>query len=94
MKRRIYTDTSAIGGCLDEEFRTPSVRLFERFRDGLDTLVLSALTLTELENAPAAVLDVVPLLSKIIGSAWAEARKLGLARLCGAASGVEVSESR
>jgi hypothetical protein len=59
MKRRIYTDTSAIGGCLDEEFRGPSVELFRRFRHGLDTLVLSELTLTELENAPAGVLEVV-----------------------------------
>ena len=59
MKRRIYTDTSAIGGCLDEEFRTPSLKLFERFRDGADTLVLSALTLAELENAPQGVLEVV-----------------------------------
>jgi predicted nucleic acid-binding protein len=48
MNRRIYTDTSAIGGCYDEEFRTPSLALFERFQNGLDTLVLSALTLAEL----------------------------------------------
>lgn len=59
MKRRIYTDTSAIGGCLDEEFRGPSTELFGRFRDGLDTLVLSELTLAELENAPGGVLEVV-----------------------------------
>lgn len=59
MKRRIYTDTSAIGGCLDEEFRSPSLKLFERFRDGLDTLVLSALTLAELESAPPGVLAMV-----------------------------------
>lgn len=32
MKRRIYTDTSAIGGCLDEEFRTASTQLFDRFK--------------------------------------------------------------
>lgn len=59
MKRRIYTDTSAIGGCLDDEFRGPSSQLFERFRNRVDTLVLSALTLAELETAPPAVLDVV-----------------------------------
>ncbi len=59
MKRRIYTDTSAIGGCLDEEFRAPSLKLFERFHEGLDTLVLSALTLAELEGAPTRVLEVV-----------------------------------
>lgn len=49
MNRRIYTDTSAIGGCLDDEFKTPSIELFARFRAGLDTLVVSELTLTSLE---------------------------------------------
>jgi hypothetical protein len=55
MKRRIYTDTSVIGGCLDEEFSTHSGQLFDRFRKGLDTLVLSDLTLAELEGAPSEV---------------------------------------
>lgn len=59
MKRRIYTDTSVIGGCLDDEFRTPSNQLFERFQAGLDTLVLSELTLAELVNAPPKVLEVL-----------------------------------
>ena len=55
MRRRIYTDTSVIGGCLDEEFSAFSTQLFDRFRKGLDTLVLSDLTLAELEGAPAPV---------------------------------------
>ena len=55
MRRRIYTDTSAIGGCLDEEFRMYSSRLFDRFYAGLDKLVLSDLTLAELEGAPPQV---------------------------------------
>lgn len=55
MKRRIYVDTSVIGGCLDDEFRVPSVRLFQRFETGMDTVVISDLTLQELERAPAAV---------------------------------------
>lgn len=55
MKRRIYTDTSAIGGCLDEEFAAPSTRLFQRFTDGRDLLVLSDLTRLELERAAATV---------------------------------------
>jgi len=59
MKRRIYTDTSAIGGCLDEEFRTASTQLFDRFKSGSDTLVVSELTLAELEGAPAEVLEVL-----------------------------------
>ncbi|HEX3125948.1 MAG TPA: PIN domain protein [Thermoanaerobaculia bacterium] len=59
MKRRIYTDTSVIGGCLDEEFSTHSAELFNRFRKGLDVLVLSDLTLAELEGAPPQVREVV-----------------------------------
>jgi hypothetical protein len=59
MKRRIYTDTSAIGGCLDEEFQAASTQLFDRFKTGLDTLMVSEPTLTELEGAPAEVLEVL-----------------------------------
>lgn len=55
MKRRIYTDTSAIGGCLDEEFAVSSKRLFQRFAGGNDVLVLSDLTRLELERAAEAV---------------------------------------
>jgi predicted nucleic acid-binding protein len=64
VKRRIYTDTSVIGGCLDSEFRTHSVQLFERFSTGLDTLVLSDLTLAELAGAPASVREVLHALPK------------------------------
>lgn len=63
MKRRIYTDTSVIGGCLDEEFREASRRLLNRFIVGYDTIVLSELTSKELRNAPEmvrAVLQDVP----------------------------------
>lgn len=63
MRRRIYTDTSVIGGCCDEEFREHSVRLFDRFRAGGDILVISDLTLAEIEPAPQdvrAVLATVP----------------------------------
>jgi len=63
MKRRIYTDTSVIGGCLDIEFAAFSKRLFERFARGKDLLVLSDITRLELERAAAvvrAVLDQLP----------------------------------
>ena len=59
MKPRIYTDTSALGGCEDDEFREPSRRLLEAFRSGELTLVLSELTLRELEAAPEAVRTVL-----------------------------------
>ena len=55
MKRRIYTDTSVIGGCLDEEFRAASQQLFARFAAGDDILVLSELTVKELQQAPGRV---------------------------------------
>jgi len=59
MKRRIYTDTSAIGGCFDEKFAAESLKLFDRFRAGLDILVLSDLTLAEVEPAPQEIQDIV-----------------------------------
>lgn len=62
MKRRIYTDTSVFGGCFDAEFREPSERLFERFRAGVEVLVLSDLTRLELRNAPPKVQEILELL--------------------------------
>ena len=59
MRRRIYTDTSVVGGCLDEEFSTHSIQLFDRFRAGLDILVLSNLTLAELAGAPPQVREIL-----------------------------------
>jgi len=55
MRPRIYADTSALGGCEDEEFREPSLRLLEAFVRGELTLVLSELTLRELDVAPEIV---------------------------------------
>ena len=59
MKPRIYTDTSVLGGCEDDEFNDPSRRLLEAFVGGELTLVLSELVLRELETAPEAVRMVV-----------------------------------
>jgi len=55
MKQRIYIDTSVIGGCQDEEFSKWSIQLFEDFRAGLRTAVVSDLTRRELEGAPESV---------------------------------------
>ena len=55
MRVRIYTDTSVLGGCEDDEFREPSRRLFDAFQRGELMLVLSELTIRELEGAPDAV---------------------------------------
>ncbi len=59
LRRRIYTDTSVVGGCLDEEFSAYSIQLFDRFRAGLDILILSDLTLAELGGAPPQVREVL-----------------------------------
>ena len=55
MKYRIYTDTSVLGGCEDEEFAEHSIRLLESFVRGERVLVLSSLTVQELGAAPVAV---------------------------------------
>lgn len=61
--QRIYVDTSVIGGCEDPEFTEWSTRLFNDFRKGLRIVVISDLTLRELELAPETVqivLDTIP----------------------------------
>jgi hypothetical protein len=55
VKLRVYTDTSAFGGCEDEEFAEHSVRLLDSFVRGERVLVLSSLTVQELAMAPAEV---------------------------------------
>jgi len=55
MKLRIYTDTSVLGGCEDDEFAEHSVRLVESFTRGERILVVSTLTIQELGTAPTTV---------------------------------------
>jgi hypothetical protein len=54
---KVYSDTSTLGGCFDEEFSEWSNALLEEFRIGKKLLVLSDLTLQELEPAPQEVKD-------------------------------------
>ena len=54
-KRRVYVDTSVIGGCHDDEFRDASVALMRAFRAGVATMVVSDVTEEELEAAPERV---------------------------------------
>lgn len=51
MKLRIYTDLSVLAGCENDEFREGSRRLVDSFVQGKNTMVLSELTLRELENS-------------------------------------------
>ena len=48
---KIYSDTSTIGGCFDKEFQKWSNELFDEFKNGVEILMLSDLTLQELELA-------------------------------------------
>ena len=59
MKLKVYTDTSVIGGYYDEEFRDGSIQLINDFREGNKILVLSDITLREIEIAPAKVKQIL-----------------------------------
>lgn len=59
MRQRVYTDTSVIGGCFDDEFAEWSNALFKEFREGAKIAVVSELTHVELEGAPERVRDVL-----------------------------------
>ncbi len=56
---RAYVDTSVFGGCFDSKFELASRRLFGRFRSGEYVLVISDVTVRELESAPDAVQEVL-----------------------------------
>jgi hypothetical protein len=56
---RVYVDTSAVGGCLDPEFAAGSQALFTRFHAGEYVMVLSDVTVAELQNAPEAVRSLI-----------------------------------
>lgn len=59
MKKRIYIDTSVIGGCYDDEFKLWSDKLFQEIRIGKKIAVISDITLKELEEAPGHVRNVL-----------------------------------
>lgn len=59
---RVYADTSVFGGCFDDEFKTESVRFFEEVRQGRFIVVVSDVTLDELELAPDQVRGVLAML--------------------------------
>jgi hypothetical protein len=55
MIHRVYIDTSVIGGCIDNEFKEWSGKLFNEFRNGRKVAVISDITLDELDLAPGKV---------------------------------------
>jgi len=60
---RVYTDTSVFGGCFDKEFEEWSIKLMDEFKIGLKILIVSNITIRELEKAPDHIknmLDEIP----------------------------------
>ena len=56
---KVYLDTSVFGGYFDAEFEEWSNKVIEVFKAGLKILMISDLTLKELEEAPANVRNLV-----------------------------------
>jgi len=56
---RIYIDTSVIGGYFDDEFQEWSKKLIREFQTGKKTVILSDVTLGELEDAPKHVKQLI-----------------------------------
>ena len=50
--RRIYIDTSVIGGCFDSEFSEWSNKFIELIKRGKFIALISEVTTTEIEPAP------------------------------------------
>jgi predicted nucleic acid-binding protein len=78
-KLHIYVDTSVIGGCEDEEFATVTRRLWSKFQTGECLIVISDLTLQEIESAPQNVrrnLENIPADYQINVQLNAEAKEL------------------
>ncbi len=76
---KVYADTSTIGGCFDEEFREWSIALFEEFKAGIKIIMLSDLTLQELELARQEVrekINEIPIHNRLATGITDEAIKL------------------
>ncbi|HRI29061.1 MAG TPA: hypothetical protein PK239_01610 [Chitinophagales bacterium] len=52
MTNEIFVDTSVWGGIVDKEFSEWTIPFFEQARQGRFTLILSDITIGELEKAP------------------------------------------
>lgn len=59
MKIRVFVDTSVFGGYFDEEFKEWSIKLINEIKEGHKIVVISDLTLRELEDAPFKVSNIL-----------------------------------
>ena len=64
MRLRVYTDTSVIGGLFDNEFTKGSTLLFNEFKQEKKDLVISDLTLQELEGAPERIRSALDMINR------------------------------
>jgi hypothetical protein len=55
MVQRVYIDTSVIGGCFDEEFKTWSNLLIKELLSGQKIAIISDVTIDEIQDAPKPV---------------------------------------
>ncbi len=79
MIRKVYIDTSVVGGYFDEEFELWTKLFFESVTEGRFIIAISELLQTELVNAPDVVkhfLSIIPDKQKIIADYNEEARIL------------------
>ncbi len=56
---KLYLDTSVIGGYFDDEFSENTIPLFDEIFKGLHNIVISKVTIEELESAPIHVRELV-----------------------------------
>ena len=56
---RVYVDTSVFGGMHDEEFAEPTGRFFRQVQEGRFLVLVSTLSVDELNGAPECVTDVL-----------------------------------
>jgi len=64
----VYADTSVFGGVFDPEFASPSLAFFDRVRARAFEVVISALVVDELEDAPAQVQSLFADLAPVVVS--------------------------
>jgi len=59
MKKRVYIDTSVVGGYFDEEFSTDTIPFFDTVKKGGMTIIVSDLLEAELLRAPKFVRQLI-----------------------------------
>jgi hypothetical protein len=77
---RVYADTSVYGGVFDQEFASPSTKLFDEVRSGRFQLVIGSPVRAELEDAPAEVRDFFDSIVSLGERADADPAAIGLSQ--------------